>query len=69
MLRRLAMVGGSSSISPADTRARASFGRTQMVAMVSVSSWRAVWPVGAAVMKNRVSYRRGASSGVIQWLT
>ncbi len=36
-------------------RARASLGRTQMVAMVSPSSWRATWPAGAAVTKNRVS--------------
>ncbi len=40
-----------------------------MVAMVSPSSWWATWPGGAAVTKNRVSYRLGASSGVIQWLT
>ncbi len=49
------MVGGSSSISPAACRARASAGRTQMLAMVSPSSWLAIWPGGAAVMKNRVS--------------
>ena len=40
-----------------------------MLAMVSPSSWLATWWGGAAATKNRVSYRRGASSGVIQWLT
>ena len=55
MLVRLVMVGGSISISPARLRAKASAGRTQMVAMVSPSSCRASWPGGATVMKNRVS--------------
>ena len=66
---RQSTVGGSSSISPASNRSRASWGRTQIVAMVSPSSCRATCPGGAAVTKNRVSYRRGASSGVTQWLT
>ena len=67
MAWRFLIVGKISSMSPSRCRRSASCGAIHSSAMTSPASWAAVWLAGAVATKNRVSYRRGEPSGVIQW--
>ena len=66
---RFLIVGVIICSSPEAWRSSASAGRTQRLAMVSLSSCSGSWASGARATKNRVSKRRGSPTGVIQWLT